>query len=122
MNFPQAIASCFQKYATFSGRSLRSEYWYWILFTIVASVIISAIEMPLGLINASGMGYLSMIFTLATLLPGTAVACRRLHDVNRSGWWMLIAITIIGIIPLIYWYASKGTEGDNRFGADPLQQ
>ncbi len=61
-----------------------------------------------------------LIFDLVTLIPGLAVSTRRLHDTDRSGWWILISLTIIGIIPLIFWYATKGTEGGNRFGEDPL--
>ena len=61
-----------------------------------------------------------MIFVLAVLVPNITVTVRRLHDVDRSGWWMLIPMTIIGIIPYLYWVCKKGDEGENRFGPEPL--
>lgn len=63
----------------------------------------------------------SLLVALGTFLPSIAVAARRLHDVNKSGWWQLITITIIGLIPLLIWYVKKGEEGSNRFGDDPLK-
>ena len=62
-----------------------------------------------------------MIFSLGSLLPFIAVTARRLHDVNRNGWWQLISITVIGIIPYIYWMTKKSDEGENRFGNNPLK-
>lgn len=124
MNFIESVKSCFEKYATFSGRASRPEYWYWILFTLIASFILDLIGASLlGFNLAEGAKYniFSALFSLVTFLPGLAVSARRLHDVNRSGWWMLIAFTIIGLIPLTIWYCQKGTEGDNRFGKDPLE-
>jgi uncharacterized membrane protein YhaH (DUF805 family) len=117
MNFPDAVKSVLTKYATFSGRAPRSEYWFWILFTFIAGIVLAIIDSAVFGADAAVLG---SIFKLATLVPGIAVAARRLHDVNRSGWWMLIAFTIIGIIPLIIWNCSKGTAGENRFGSDPL--
>jgi uncharacterized membrane protein YhaH (DUF805 family) len=108
MDFQTAVKSCFQKYAMFDGRSRRSEYWWFVLFLIVGNFVLSLIGDMLGL-----------IFSLATLVPSLSAAARRLHDTDRSGWWQLIGITIIGLIPLIYWLASPGTVGANRFGEDP---
>ena len=113
MNFGQAVSSCFSNYATFSGRATRSEYWYWCLFlfvggicTIVADVLIIG-DMEIQPIN--------LIFTLATALPGLAVSVRRLHDVNKSGWWLLIMLTGIGILLLAYWALLPSKDEENIY-------
>lgn len=114
MNFQQAIVSGFQNYVNFSGRAARSEFWYWALFVflvnIAATLVDAAIDVPL----------IGGLASLALFLPGIAVSVRRLHDLDRTGWWLLIAFTIIGIIVLIVWDCTKGTTGSNRFGPDPL--
>ncbi len=123
MNLVDATKTCFKKYATFTGRATRSEYWYFVLFIVLASFIIGFLQGMLFGAPAEGEmpnTMLSNLFSLIVLLPNLAVAARRLHDVDKSGWWMLIGLTIIGAIPLIYWYCSKGTAGANRFGPDPL--
>jgi uncharacterized membrane protein YhaH (DUF805 family) len=114
MGFVDAIKFGFNNYATFSGRAARSEYWYWTLFTIIASVVAEIIDSVLGL------GLVGFIVSLALLLPSIAVAVRRLHDIDRTGWWLLIAFTGVGIILLIVWDCIQGTTGPNRFGPDPL--
>jgi uncharacterized membrane protein YhaH (DUF805 family) len=127
MNFPQAIASGFIKYFTFSGRASRSEYWYWILFITLGRIIFVILD-PIIFPNVSNgifpnvrYGPLHGLFSLATLIPTIAVEVRRLHDVDRRGWWLLMYFTIIGIIyPLFIWKCTKGTAGANRFGPDPL--
>jgi uncharacterized membrane protein YhaH (DUF805 family) len=133
MNFTQAVASGYRKYVGFSGRAARSEYWWWFLYIILSSVLIGFIEGALGLgtgtvetgdggVSASfAGGPLSLIWSLAHLLPGIAVSIRRLHDLDRSGWWLLIAfVPLVGFIVLIVFYCTKGTSGANRFGPDPL--
>ena len=102
MGFGQAITSCFSKYATFSGRAPRSEYWYFILFTILGSVAIGILEsLAIGwpLLGPCG---LSVVFDLAVLLPTISVAVRRLHDLGKSGWWWwLLLVPIVGWIILV---------------------
>jgi uncharacterized membrane protein YhaH (DUF805 family) len=118
MNFGEAIKSGFNKYVTFSGRACRSEFWYWTLFAIL--VAIAAIIIDRELVD-SDTGLVQPLTSLALFLPGLAVTIRRLHDVDRSGWWFLIAFTIIGLLfPLLIWDCTKGTTGANRFGPDPL--
>ena len=114
MGFADAIKAGFNKYVTFSGRAARSEYWFWTLFSVIASIVAGIIDGILGL------GIIGLIVSLGLFLPSLAVAVRRLHDIDRTGWWVLIAFTIIGIILLIVWDCTKGTSGPNRFGADPL--
>ena len=114
MNFAEAISSGFSKYVQFGGRACRSEYWYWTLFVIIATIVANIIDATLGL------GIVGMIVGLALFLPGLAVSARRLHDIDRTFWWVLLAFTIIGTLVLIYWACLRGTAGPNRFGADPL--
>ena len=114
MGFADAIKAGFNNYVTFSGRAARSEYWFWTLFSVIASIVAGIIDGILGL------GIIGLIVSLGLFLPSLAVAVRRLHDIDRTGWWVLIAFTIIGIILLIVWDCTKGTSGPNRYGADPL--
>ena len=114
MNFTQAVQSGFNKYVTFSGRAPRSEYWYWALFSFIVQIVANMLDM------AMGMGLISGLLSLALLLPSIAVGIRRLHDIDRTGWWLLIAFTGIGIILLIVWACIKGTDGPNLYGPDPL--
>ena len=117
MDIQTSIKTCFNKYATFSGRASRSEYWFFILFGILAGIVATIIDvMILGYSIESEYTPINSIFSLVLIIPTTAAACRRLHDVNKSGWWQLIAITIIGIIPLIIWFAKEGTKKNNSHG------
>jgi uncharacterized membrane protein YhaH (DUF805 family) len=117
MDFWEALASGFTNYVSFSGRAIRSEFWYWILFVILGAWMMSIIDdvkfpqmvwpPTLPLISP-----LNGIFHLLTFLPTVAVGVRRLHDIDRSGWWMLIALTIIGVFVLIYWFCKPGIPAD----------
>ena len=128
MNFVEAIKSGYQNYVNFSGRSSRSAFWWWVLFQIIVSILIGVVEgggssqMGGGLMEASyNAGPIGIIWSLANLLPGIAVSVRRMHDIDKSGWWVLISIIpLVGWIIYIVWACQKGTGGANRFGADPL--
>ena len=114
MNFPQAIEVGFRNYVNFKGRAYRSEYWYWALFQWLAQLVLGIVDM------ISGIGFLAGIFTLAILLPSLGVSVRRLHDIDKSGWFLLLAfVPLVGIIILIIWACREGTRGANRFGAQP---
>ena len=119
MNFVQAIKSGFSNYVTFSGRACRSEYWFWVLFTVIGGLVTVILDSVIFGYQA-GVTPLNGIFDLATFLPGLAVAARRLHDTDRTAWWLLLALTVIGAILLIVWFCFRGTPGANRFGPDPL--
>ena len=117
MNFGQAITSGFSNYVNFSDRAVRSEYWYWVLFVILVDIVTNIIDLALG------VQVTTSLFGLATFLPSLAIGIRRLHDLDRTGWWILLSfIPIVGWIILIIWNCTKGTAGSNRFGADPLAQ
>jgi uncharacterized membrane protein YhaH (DUF805 family) len=117
MNFQQAAQSCLAKYATFSGRAARSEFWYWQFFLLVGGLIAGIFDFG---IRWQG-NPLASIFWLVTLLPTLAVAARRLHDVGRTAWWLfLYFVPILGWIALLVWFTIEGTYGYNSYGADPL--
>lgn len=100
MSFADAIRTCFAKYADFSGRASRPEFWWWALFSLLASMVLGAISQ-----------WLSVLFFLATLVPYLAVTARRLHDTGRSGWMQLIGlIPLIGLIIMIVWLAQPGKD------------
>jgi uncharacterized membrane protein YhaH (DUF805 family) len=104
MTFGNSISTCFSKYATFDGRASRSEYWWWFLFTFLASA-------AAGMVSET----LSGLFSLGVLLPSLAVGARRLHDTDRSGWFLLLwLIPLVGWIVLVVWAIQEGKE-PNRF-------
>lgn len=109
MTFQESVTTCFRKYADFSGRASRSEYWWFALFIVVGNILLSFVGHSLPL-----------LFALGTLLPSIAAAARRLHDSNRSGWIQLIGlIPIVGWLVVIYFLVQEPKE-PNRFGSVPL--
>ena len=137
MGFKEAIETCLKrKYATFSGRASRSEYWWFTLFVILVAIVLSipaiaTMDFQTGQPSTVSMIFFGLLglFYLAVLVPGIAVAVRRLHDRNMSGWWYLgfIAASFIPVvgfvasIAMLVIFCLKGTEGDNKFGTDPLR-
>lgn len=119
MNFPQAIASGFRNYVTFAGRASRSEYWLWVLFTLIGGIITAIVDYAMFSENDFASP-INSIFSLICFLPSLAVGIRRLHDIGRTGWWWLIAFTIIGIIVLIVWACQKSDAGRNAYGPEPV--
>lgn len=114
MTFIGAVQSVFGKYATFTGRARRSELWWFLLFDLLVSLVVGMID---GVIRSSLLG---VLVTLGFFLPVLAVEVRRLHDIGKSGWWILISfIPILGIILLIVWWCQDSEAGDNRFGPNP---
>jgi uncharacterized membrane protein YhaH (DUF805 family) len=120
MTFQDAVRTVLtQKYADFSGRARRSEYWFWVLFYLIVQAIASIIDNILGTRNSSGTGLVTSIASLALLVPWLAVSARRLHDTGRSGWWTLLwIIPIVGWIILIVWWA-QDSQGENKYGPSP---
>lgn len=111
-----------RQYATFTGRAQRAEYWFFVLFASLIALGLAIVENALGLGGGSksDFGLLSGFFVLAIIIPSVAVACRRLHDTGRSGWWQLINfIPFVGPIVLIVLLVQDSQPGDNRFGPNP---
>lgn len=138
MSIGASVKHVLSNYATFNGRASRSEFWFFYLFVIIVSAILSVIDSAAGLrvgasseeivINgtaiplvSAGVGVLSTIFAIAMLIPFLAVGVRRLHDSDKSGWLLLLGYVLIcacgiGLILLIVLWVLKGTPGDNKYG------
>lgn len=110
-----------RKYATFEGRSRRSEYWYFVLFCLLIVGVLAMLDALLGTYSlAGGVGLLSGLFSLAMLVPTLAVSCRRLHDTGRSGWWLLIVcVPGMGAMVLILFLARDSEHAVNEHGGNP---
>ena len=123
MTFMESVRTCLKEnYCNFEGRAPRSEYWWFALFAVLLGIVTSIIDGILGTVTANGIGLISSIASLALIIPSIAVAVRRLHDTDRSGWfYLLIFIPLIGSIILIIFFIQQGTNGRNRFGDDPLR-
>jgi len=111
-----------KKYAKFSGRARRKEFWLFQLAYLIVLLLAFTVDWVVGSYDeADGYGLVSTISYIVLLIPGIALAVRRLHDTNRRGWWFLINfIPIIGALVYLIFVCLKGTEGENRFGPDPL--
>ena len=110
LTFIEAVKICLNKYATFKGRARRSEYWWWYLAMVLLNIIVY-------FIGSTGLSY---IVSLAFIIPNLAVAMRRLHDIGKSGWFILIGlIPLIGAIILIVWFCQQGENQANAYGENP---
>ena len=143
MNLVQAVTSCFAKYFTLRGRAPRTEYWHWVLFLVVSSLLLGWLD------RVTTIGLLQGLFVLGALAPTIAVTVRRLHDTNRSGWWVFLllapfvaglgtlivlmlgstlldvffaATLLIPLCVLLHFLTRPGTSGDNKFGPGPLSE
>ena len=119
MTFMKSISVCFSKYADFKGRAKRAEYWWFYFFTTLVQIIFSLIIniLPENSSFSSMLSGLYILFILAIIIPSVAVGARRLHDSNKSGWWMLIPLTIIGIPYFWYLLIKKGDLVENNYGS-----
>ena len=112
-----------KKYADFTGRAQRAEYWFFTLFYLLFFLALSLVDGAVGLFNAAyGLGLLGGLFVLAMIIPSIAVSVRRLHDTSRSGWWLLISlIPLIGGIVLLVFVCLDSTPGTNAYGPNPKE-
>lgn len=117
MGFVQSVSAALGNYVNFSGRARRPEYWYFSLFLFLVSIVLALIDV--FVLKMPDYTPLSSVFSLAMLLPGVGVSIRRLHDIGRTGWWLLIAfIPLIGIIVLIYWACQPSEPQANAYGPE----
>ena len=111
MDISTSIKVCFKKYAEFLGRASRSEFWWFALFCFIGGIVTAVVDAMILGYSSESYGPTNIIFTVVTFLPGIAVGARRLHDINKSGWWqVLYLIVIIGWIILIMWWTQPTQE------------
>ena len=110
-----------KKYAVFEGRAGRKEYWFFILFNVLISMALGYVDWLTGNINPeTGLGILSGIYALGVMIPGMAVSVRRLHDTDRSGWWLLITLVpVIGALVFFYFMVLESNPEANEYGPSP---
>ena len=112
-----AVEKCLRAYATFRGRAGRAEFWWFAAFVLAGTLVLSLVDRA---VFGPRVDFLSALFSLATLIPLIAVSVRRLHDIDRSGWWVLLhLVPLIGLIVMIYFYLLRGDGSRNRFGPPP---
>ena len=114
-----AIDKAFRNYLNFSGRSIRSEFWYFFLFILIGNFLTNLIDTYIIGYHPEEMGIISGIFFFATAIPQLSLIFRRLHDTGKSGWWFLLSFTVIGLIPLFVWWCSMSDPKKNRYGNIP---
>ena len=112
-----------KKYADFSGRARRKEYWFFTLFNVIVSIVLTLGDALIGTFSEeAGLGLLSGLYSLAVFIPGLAVTVRRLHDTDHSGWWMLISfVPCVGFIILLVFLLTDSTPGHNQYGPSPKE-
>ncbi|MEM1433855.1 MAG: DUF805 domain-containing protein [Pseudomonadota bacterium] len=112
-----------KKYAVFSGRARRKEYWFFFLFNLLVTIVLAFIDIATGAFSeAAGIGLLSGIYTLGVLIPSLAVTVRRLHDTDRAGWWVLVSLVpLIGAIILLVFMVLDSQPGSNQYGPNPKE-
>ena len=109
-----AAQQFFNRYVDFQGRSNRGEFWWWVLANLIIGIVLSIIDTAVFGPNAT---ILAGLWALATVVPNIALGIRRMHDIDRTGWWVLLGlIPVVGFLVLIYFYVQKPTPGPNRFG------
>jgi len=117
------VKEALRKYAVFSGRSRRKEYWNFVYVYWITSIVILFIDLQIGTIDAgTGIGLLGAIFSVAMLVPSLSVTIRRLHDTGRSGWWLFILfIPLLGAIVFFVLMLLDGQPGENQYGVNPKE-
>ncbi|MGD1886242.1 MAG: DUF805 domain-containing protein [Cohaesibacteraceae bacterium] len=115
--FADVIKTVFGRYVQFQGRARRSEYWYWVLFIVLVSIGLAFVAGAIFGFDETDLAIFGPIFSLATFVPSLAVGFRRMHDIGRTAWWLLIGlIPLIGTIVIIYWFVQPGQPSDNQYG------
>ncbi len=122
MGFADAVKSCLTNYANFKGRAPRAEFWWFYLFNLAALFVAFILDSLLIQTGQVSGAYLYLAVSLGLILPNLAVAVRRLHDVDRSGAWLLaFFIPLVGFILLLIWFCTPGNWGSNTYGPDPYR-
>ena len=124
MSFLESIQSAYINYFAYKARSSRSEYWWYVLYYTIVSIILSVFDWIITFLSPSTFAFSIFynLFIIFNIIPGIMLQIRRFHDLNRRGWWVLLnLIPIFGWIIVLIWLCRKGNVGPNRFGEDPLK-
>ena len=117
-NIKTAVNTVLSKYATFTGRASRSEFWWWILAVFLTLIVVGIVDAVLFGTGPEAGQPISALVSLGLLLPNIAVGARRMHDIGKSGWWLLIGlIPVIGFFVLLYFYVQPSDPETNQYGA-----
>lgn len=116
MTFKQAVKAGFAGYFDFFGRTSRPGFWYWQAFVFLLSIVVTIAALGL---DESGQSAVTTAFQLVFIIPWITIGVRRLHDVSKSGFWMFLTLTIIGLLPLIYWWCQPSRLAAQRFVINP---
>ena len=119
MSFQEAVESVFRQYANFDGRARRSEYWFFVLFVLLTSTVLSFLGGMIG--GPSFSRILTGLYTLVIFVPSVALIWRRLHDTGRSGLWFLLTFIPIGQIVLLVFFCLDSQPGANEYGPNPKE-
>ena len=122
MGLGKAIVAGFSNYFKFSGRASRSEYWWFTLFITFTGIAAALADdaMTPGHSYPDDVGFIELIWNLIIIIPSTSLSVRRLHDVNRSGWWLLLVLTGVGALVILYWAIKEGNTDANEYGINPV--
>ena len=118
VEFVESIKLFFGNYVNFKGRSSRGAFWWWTLASMLIGAVLGVADGLLFGWEETDLELFSGLFGLATFLPNLAISVRRLHDVGRSGWWLLLVLTIIGVLVLLFWWVQAGERETNKYGPD----
>jgi uncharacterized membrane protein YhaH (DUF805 family) len=119
MTFQDSVRKCFNDYAKFSGRAARPELFWFYLFLFVGNSVLGLLD---GAVFPGETRVFGPLFSLATFIPALAVSARRLHDIGKTAWWLLIGlIPVVGFLVLLYFYIQRGEEGANEYGPPPVR-
>ncbi len=120
MSFVEAVTYAIQDFAVFEGRSRRSEYWYYYLFTCLVGLALGIIFGIIARLTNFPLLIVQSVLIFIVCIPQIALTVRRLHDTNKSGWyWFVIFIPFVGVILFFYWLVKDSDYGDNDYGASP---
>ncbi|MCM0620282.1 DUF805 domain-containing protein [Nocardioides bruguierae] len=120
MSFTDAVRHVLTHYADFTGRARRSEYWWFYLAVVLVNIVLNILASITGDAGAVLFGIISVIVSLGLIVPVIAVGVRRLHDIGRTGWWLLIGLVpFVGFVVLIVFFVMDSEPGDNAYGPSP---
>lgn len=118
VSFAEALPLFFKNYVNFVGRSSRGAYWWYVLWGILLTFVATLLDVTLMGASLDDSGPIELLLNFVLLIPGLAISVRRLHDIGKSGWWLLLILTVIGILVILFWAVQPGDRNQNKYGQD----